>query len=155
MTFKDLNIRLRQLVSGVVDRETMGKVADRAKELVTDRTRKGFGVEAEGAPKTRLKGLSESYKKQRRRLRKQGKLDNSTTPGKSNLTQSGQMLKSLKTRASNGQAEVFLGNEEAKTKAKHQADSGRKFMNLSKTEQREIKKIIETELINDIKKKGL
>ncbi len=133
----------------------MSEVAELAKDMVVNRTSKGFGVNSSNGPKVRLKGISESYKKQRRRLSKQGKLSAETSPQKSNLTKSRQMLSSVDSKASVGQAEVFLNNRKAEEKAKHQAEDGREFMNLSRTELNKITKLIEEKIIKDINKKGL
>lgn len=155
MTFKDLEIKIAALIDGIVKKSTMDDVANMAKDMVVERTSKGFGVKVKEGPKERLKGLSESYKKQRRRLKKQGKLATETTPNKSNLTKSRQMLDSVAAKASTGQATVYLNNDKAGKKAEYQASEGREFMNLSKSEVNKIKKFIEEKIISDIKKKGL
>lgn len=133
----------------------MQDVADLAKSLVLDRTSKGFGVKRPEGNSERLKPLSESYKKERKRLSKRGKLSNQTTVGKSNLTKTRQMLNSVNAKASTAQAEVYLNNELARSKAEYQENDDRAFMNLSKNEVSKIKKLIESKLLNDIRKKGL
>lgn len=155
MTFKHVNIQIKALIAGVVSRNNMQKIANTAKAMVIDRTAKGYGVPQPEGPKERLKGLSESTKKRRNRLKRQGKLSSETTPKKSNLTESRHMLDSVRAKATTGEATVYLSNSEANKKAKYQEDSGRIFMNLSKNEVNKIKKEIEQGLINDIKKKGL
>lgn len=155
MTFKKLDIQLRTLLSGIVKKSVMLEIAEQAKSLVVERTSRGFGVKAPEGKAERLKGLSDSYKKKRRRLKAQGRLSGQTTPTKSNLTQTRQMLDSVDARASEARAEVFLNNERARDKAELQANDGREFMNLSKTEVNKIKVELEKKLINDIKKRGL
>lgn len=155
MTFKKLNIQINALIEGVIRRETMSEVGELVRDLVKSRTKKGFGVAEPEGKATRLKGLSESYKKRRRTLKKQGKLDQSTSPTKSNLTQTSQMLDSVKSKASTAKAEVFLDNEKAQRKAELQANDNREFMNLSKSEVNKIKKLLEQKIIDDIKKRGL
>lgn len=154
MDLKDLTIKLKGLVRGTLNREDFRQIGEQIKDTVVNRTQKGFGVDENGAPQTRLKGLSESYKKQRSRLKKQGKLSGNTTANKSNLTKSGKMLSDIKVRATNDSVTVFPSGKDRK-KAIYQDEAGRKFMNLSKSEINKIKKEIENKIINDIKKQGL
>lgn len=133
----------------------MKELGKKAETMVKERTRKGFGVEKDNGPKTNLKGLSESYKKQRRRLSRQGKLSGETTPGKSNLTKSGKMIDSVTSSASRNEALIYIADSKSKEKAKHQSEDGRTFMNLSKTENNELLKIVEDAIKKDITKKGL
>ena len=155
MNFKRLNIGLKQLISGIVEEKNMKEIGSITKDIVVSRTKKGFGVEKNGSPQKRLKGLSESYKKQRRRLRRQGKLAGDTSPVKSNLTKGGDMLADVTFSASTAKTEVFIKTDKNNKKAEFQSDSGRNFMNLSKTELDKIKKKMEEMIKNDIKKKGL
>lgn len=155
MSFKKLNISLKQLIPGLIKESHMKEVGEFTKDMVVARTKKGFGVDKDGAPQKRLKGLSESYKKQRRRLRRQGKLAGDTTPTKSNLTKKGEMLSDLDSRASEAKAEVFIKTDKNRKKADLQAKSGREFMNLSKSELEKIKKKFEEKIKQDITKKGL
>lgn len=155
MTFKKLDIQIKALIEGVIKKNTMQEVADLAKSLVVNRTNRGFGVKTPEGKAERLKALSASYKRKRRRLKASGELSAQTTPAKSNLTKTRQMLDSVDARASTAKAEVFLKNERAKEKAELQANEGREFMNLSKNEVKKVKKLIEDKIINDIKKKGL
>jgi hypothetical protein len=133
----------------------MRQVGKLAKEIVVDRTSRGFGVSQPEGNKEKLKSLSTEYKRDRRRLKKQGKLASQTTPTKSNLTKSRQMLDSVDFNGQKGKAEVFLNDNRAETKAQLQARQDRKFMNLSKDETKQVVKLLEEKIINDIKKKGL
>lgn len=155
MTFKQLEIQIKAVIQGVIKKSTMQEVANLAKNQVVERTSKGFGVKKPEGPKERLKGISESTKKRRRRYAKAGDLSSETSPNKSNLTRSRQMLKSVDAKASTAKAEVFLNNEQARNKAEDQVNQGREFMNLSKTEVQKIKKLLEQKIIDDINKKGL
>lgn len=155
MKLKDLSLRFKTLIPDILDQGVMSEAAIIAKEMVRSHTKKGYGVDKEGAPQKRLKGLSESYKKQRRRLKRQGILSPDTTPNKSNLTNTGDMLKSLSHRSTRNTATVFLKGDKEKKKAEKQAKVGRKFMNLSKSERQRIKKIIQEAIHKGINKKGL
>lgn len=155
MNLNDLNRKLRAVIDGISEKVNTTKIGEVAKELIVNRTSRGFGVNDSGGREGKLKPLKASYKKQRRRLRKQGRLSGETAPDKSNLTQTRQMLNSVNSRGETGKAVVFLDNAGANEKASLQEQAGRKFMNLSKGELDKIAKLIETQIANDIKKKGL
>jgi hypothetical protein len=67
------------------------QVAREAASLIRRRTRRGLGVREEGGASSPLKPLSRSYVEQRKRMR----LSAFTSPGKSNLTRSSELLESL------------------------------------------------------------
>ena len=118
----------------------MRKYGETAASMIKLRTRLGDGVPAEGAEKRRLKALAQSTREQRKELSRQGRLSSETTPGKSNLTRTGQLLDSEGvTRVSQGQVAVGpqgirddgLTNEEV---ARYVTDQGRPFNHLSRVE---------------------
>jgi phage gpG-like protein len=155
MTPKQFADKMRKLSKTTIDKELMDEIASKTTKNVQTRTRKGFGVDTDGSKATKLEGLSESYKKQRKRLRKQGKLDSTTSPSKSNLTKSGDMLKDITYKTTENTATIFIGNNKGVKKAKYQDKVGRKFMNLSKNEIKEIEDIVDEKIQKDIKKIGL
>ncbi len=73
--------------------KTLREVGEYAADRIAKRTRLGKGVDQEGGEPFPLKPLSEGYVKGRRR-RRDG-LDTTTSPKKSNLTYTGQMLRAL------------------------------------------------------------
>lgn len=155
MDLKDLKKALDRVINGLGDQAQMSKIAKKATEQVHDRTKKGFGVDKHEGPKKRLKGLKDSYKTKRKKLKRQGRLADDTTPSKSNLTKSGAMLDNIKYEAKKGEATVYISGGKNKQKATYQANAGRTFMNLSKNEAKELVNIIEKEINDDIKKNGL
>lgn len=74
---------------------TLREVGDYAADRIAKRTKLGKGVAGEGQEAFPLKPLSEGYVKARKRKRTSGTLDNTTSPKKSNLTLTGQMLRAL------------------------------------------------------------
>ena len=110
--------RIRAIKKSVVDAlkeiqssAGMRQLGREATTIVRRRTLLGFGVPSNGAPREKLKSLSTSYKQQRRGeigfFTKNNKvipfvpktkptLSSKTTPSKSNLTFSGELLDSLK-----------------------------------------------------------
>lgn len=155
LKISDLQIKLKTLISDTVDRSLMDKIGREVTDIVKTRTRKGFGVKTNLGPQTRLKGLSESYKKQRIRLKAAGKLSKHATPNKSNLTKSGDMIDSTKHKTTKNTVVISPIGNKNKRKAKYQAKAGRIAYNLSKSENRRIIKLIDQEFNKDINKKGL
>lgn len=74
-------------------KKNMRLIAERAIQLIVRRTQKGFGVKNNNGQEIPLKALSSVYIEQRKRQRQL--LDGTTSPIKSNLTFSGQMLRSM------------------------------------------------------------
>ena len=69
----------------------MDKVGQFSVDIIVRRTRLGYGVDKELGPRSRLAGLSEKYIQKRKGIR----LDATTRPARSNLTNTGQMLRSM------------------------------------------------------------
>lgn len=155
MNFKDLSKKLAKILDNVGEARQMDRVAKVAAKEVRDRTRDGYGVPKPLSKRERLKKLKETYQKRRQSLRKQGKLSSQTTPTKSNLTKSGEMIDNVDGRGSKNKAEVFVKGKKNKDKAAQQSDAGRTFMNLSKKEAEKAVNIIKEDIEKDIKKNGL
>lgn len=155
MRVKEAQIKIKTLVSDSINSALMDKVGREIKETVQARTRKGYGVKEPKGKQERLKGLTESYKKQRKRLKAQGKLSGETTPNTSNLTKSGDMVNSIDYVVNKTTVTVSATGKKNKAKARYQADAGRVAFNLSRSEFNKITKLIENEIQNDIKRKGL
>jgi hypothetical protein len=124
----------------------------KAANLIRIRTRLGSGVKSVGGTKQALKPLADSTKENRKRLKIQGKLSSLTSPGKSNLTMTGQMLESLKGDAvSRGKGIIRLTGTRpeglSNEKLGEYVSEARPFMNLTKSELKEI--------VDDIRKDAL
>lgn len=154
MTIQQLQIKFKTLIKATVDKSLMDRIGSEVAQIVKTRTRKGFGVSANLAPQKRLKGISESYKKQRKRLATQGRLSSETTVNRSNLTKTGDMLDDITHTSTTNTATIFIKSSRNRGKAERGAKE-RPFMNLSKSEANKITRIVEEELRKDIKKKGL
>lgn len=155
MTFKDLNVKLKALVSGISDDEVLREIGNEARQMIKSRTRNGYGVVEDNAPATRLPGLSESYKKQRKRLARQGKLSPDTTPNKSNMTKTGELLDTMVVSVKGDTVTVSPNGKKNAKKAKYNAEKGRVVYNLSKKENQAIRRIVNEKIKTDIKKQGL
>lgn len=97
MTAKsELRRFVRDLKKGTdawTSKKNMRLIAERAIQLIVRRTQKGFGVKNNNGQEIPLKALSAVYIEQRKR--KRSELDGTTSPIKSNLTFTGQMLRSM------------------------------------------------------------
>lgn len=93
---KDLDDFVRKLKSGtgvVASKNTMRLIGERCIQLIVRRTQKGLGVARTGGQEIPLRNLSDSYIEYRRKKARQ--LDPTTRPITSNLTFTGQMLRSM------------------------------------------------------------
>jgi hypothetical protein len=115
------------------DAETtiLNNAANSLKDDMQARIRKGFGVSEEGGGKSRFKPLSAGYKKQRASM----KLSSTTSKGKSNVTQTGDMIESMSVK--DGQLSI-TGRDNIDKAGWVQKD--RPFMHASK---QETKRVIE------------
>lgn len=112
--------------------ETLGEGAN---SLIKKRTRLGYGVSSHEGDKERLKPLSDAYKK----VRKSHPKSSDTTPAKSNLTRTGEMLDSLDYQVSQGSVKITFKTQNNVDKAGYVTQGGRPFMNLSKPEINQLK----------------
>lgn len=121
--------------------ENMLKYGKQAAGMVKLRTRLGSGVGSEGEEKGALAPLKHSTIKQRQALQSKNRLSNLTTPGKSNLTRTGQLLDSVEAHDPES-GSVMVGPRGDRSDSKLSNDevgafvttAGRPFNNLSKTE---------------------
>jgi hypothetical protein len=78
-----------------ISHANLKNIGDFASGLIRVRTRLGYGVDSEGGERQRLEPLTPRYILKRKLARKSGKLYEETSPTKSNLTFTGQMLNSI------------------------------------------------------------
>lgn len=83
--------KLQMTVKQAVSKTAMRAVGKFAVDTIVKRTRLGYGVDEQFGPRSRLFALSEGYIDRRRGL----DLDSTTRPNRSNLTNTGQMLRSM------------------------------------------------------------
>lgn len=92
MKSEDFSKNLKKIMDELLRQaeESLNDLGNEAAQLIKKRTRLGYGVSEVGGTKEKLEPLSEPYKKQRK-----GKISGPTTPAKSNLTYSGELLDDL------------------------------------------------------------
>lgn len=149
--FKKNSIKLKTML-----RDTLPEIGSKMKEMVLERTRKGYGIPKNGQRISKLKKLERSYVDFRKKYKH---LSSETTPAKSNLTLTGSMLDNLNVRTNYqkwtatlkpaGRDRYGISN---KKKAGYAHDSGRPFLYLSPKEEKELVKIYEKDLNKIIKK---
>lgn len=86
---------LEGALEAVTSKAAMMKYGKMLLSFILSRTRSGSGVPSYGAQLEELKKLKPATKEERKRLKEKGLLSSKTTPGKSNLTRTGQLLDSM------------------------------------------------------------
>ena len=171
---------MNKAVDEILGPQAMGQIVDEATIIVRRRTLLGFGVAADGSRRQKLKKLADSYIEQRAgkavyftdkqgrvrriptssRFRSRLKLSPKTTPGKSNLTLTGQLLDSLRGFVTGpGRGEIRpvglrsdgLSNEDV---ARFVDEAGRPFLHLSDNEIKQLE-IFAGELFEALLRKNL
>ena len=140
---------LKSATKTSVNKKAMDFLAQSAITLIVKRTRLGYGVKQDGGSRFALSGIKWSDKY--RRLRDTYPLDETTRPGKSNLTLTGQMLRSVQVLKTTKDG-VVIGpqgprddNKTNENIAKWNAKRGRIFMNLSQNERGQLVRLFRRE----------
>lgn len=163
--FKRSLARIRQVkerfasaVKGVHTPEYMKEVGDFAAKRIKTRTKLGWSVKDTGAQKERMKPLKQTSVEQRKKMLEQGRLSGLTTPKKSNLTRTGQLLDSIRPKNAT-RSTVKVGptgqRDDGKTNQRvgeYVSDAGRPFNNLSDAERQAVTDKIRRDLQNLIRK---
>lgn len=100
---------LRRGTGAAASKANMRLIGERAIQLIVRRTQQGFGVSKTGGNQFKLKQLSQNYIDYRNKNR--NKLDPTTKAGTSNLTFSGQMLRSMTVKSVSNSVVTFGPND--------------------------------------------
>lgn len=160
MSIKSDLDKFAKLVNAAIESATSQKsrneIAQTIADRIRERTRQGYGVKKAGATQTKLKALKDSTIASRKSKKRRGLLSDKTSPSKSNLTESAQMLDALKGRAINKLVSLeFAGKRKrspvtnAEVAAFAEAN-GREFFNVSAEDIRWL-----TKVLNDILNENL
>ena len=135
----DFENKLKMALNKLASPQMLKQIGDKALDLVRERSTAGFGVQDTSdqiKPKKRFKRLSQPYIAQRARMA--GKLSPRTSPEKSNVTLTGQMLDSMKSTVSTGKVTIDVsGNRRGKGAKSNKEvkgyveEGGRPFNNLT------------------------
>lgn len=139
-TLKDVGVQIEKAMKELTSKKYLQEIGDFTADMIRLRTQLGYGVDSAGSTRARLKPLSEGYKEKR----KKSKLNANTSATKSNLTNTGQLLSSIKTVAIRGTT-VFVGPSGSRSGGstneqigEYVTEQGRPFNNLSNTEQKRL-----------------
>jgi hypothetical protein len=152
LDFKDLKDKLDKALANVLNKETFDGIGKITSQSIKNRTRLGKGVSQSEGSLEQLKPLADSTKKIRTSKKKSGKLSSQTAPAKSNLTETGQMLDSIKYQSSATEVRIYIEGSDNQKKATDQANQGRKFMNLSKSEVNEVLRFLQNKIKDSFNK---
>ena len=140
-SFDDFTRRFSRDIDNAIDKSFdssyLREVGSQIVNQIQVRTRSGFGVARNDTRQTRLRALSTNYIELRRFARSVGLLANTTTPGRSNLTFTGNMLGSIRYRVEKRSINFSFSNQEAEETAE-EVQVRRPFFNLSSTEIRNL-----------------
>lgn len=136
---KKINANLQKIMEELQKKEVMDAIGQVVSESIAKRTRQGSGVKEYGEEKEKLAALKPSYVNFRE---KTIKLDTTTTPGKSNLTLTGEMLSDIYHTAEEGKVTIGFRSLFSNNKAywahfpegKNAGRAPRPFFHFSKTE---------------------
>lgn len=157
-SFKEIEDALKKAIETVTAVPSFRSIAKLAAEIIVRRTRLGRGVKKAGGPSAPLKKLTSKYIEKRKRDQEEGTLSANTTPGRSNLTRTSQMLNSIKGEAvSRGQIVIAATGSRKDETATNEDVAGfvskdRPFMVLSDAEVRQITQEIEKKLSEEIER---
>lgn len=138
--FEDIPKIVERALNEMTSNRNLRVLGEDAKKLIQKRTRLGGGVKTSLGPRMKLNKLSGPYKKQRKR--KKGNLDKTTSPAKSNLTFTGQMLREIGVKIRKNRISLKFIDPFAKKKAKWVQDAGREFFHISRPEFKQLQKIM-------------
>lgn len=133
----------------------MAEYASILADLIRVRTRLGYGAKTEGGPKGKFRELSKAYKKQRK---KKG-VASTTSANKSNLTNTGKMLDSLKGKGTGETTgEVYIADKQREEVAGYHETGtdkmpSRPFMHVDAATKKKLTDSIRRDLIKQLRKK--
>lgn len=139
--------------------ELMKELGDAAAERLVKRTRLGRGVAEPEGESFPLKPLSDGYKEARKKNK--GDLSELTSPGKSNLTRTSQMLSSIKALKPNrGTIKIAPTGKRSESNLTNEDVAGyvsreRPFLNLSKPEVAGLTRLVREKIDEILSRLGL
>lgn len=145
-------LNLEHLIENTVNSQLIQKLGELAIEQIRNRTRLGYGVAELGGPQQKLASLAKNTVVNRKAAKQEGKLSGKTSPKKSNLTHTGELLDSIKFICNGRSLEVYIAGERNRKVAEFVADQGRPFFTLSKSEVSRLVDVIQQAIDTYIKK---
>lgn len=153
-TLRKLQRKLTEALDDVEFDEYFEPIPD----IIKERARGGQGITKDGGAKKNLKKLANSTMLGRELLERKGRLSSETSPVTSNLTQSGQMLDSIRLTKVNGKKYIVEFEESRDDDklntdlVKYNEEKGRTFFGLTKTERRTLERNVQKKINALVKK---
>lgn len=141
---------VKKILEKLKSPESLKELGTKVIDMVRNRTRLGYGCSKDGK-KEKLDALSDPYVKQRRNRKKKGTLSSLTSPAKSNLTLTGDMLKNMDYKVDKEQLVIEFSDEFSTNKATWNTDKERPFMNLTEQETKRVTELIKDEVAKLVK----
>lgn len=156
---KQITARINQSLKDAAKAENMIPTAQFAIDTIVKRARLGYGVAEDEGEKFKFPSLSPSYQKFRSKFHG---LSDTTSPSKSNITLTGQLLDSVQI-ITKRDGEIVMGPAGVrrdgklsnKTLAGYPADKGRPFMFISKLEYQQVLRFYRKTFGDLLDKQGL
>lgn len=150
--------QMKQAIEDVSAPAYMKQFGEYARDRIVKRTKLGKGVSERGGDAEQLKKLSDSYRTQRKNLQNKGKLADDTSPARSNLTRTGQMLNNIEVQAKTASALISAKGSRTDGNLTNADVAGyvsveRPFLNLSKPELNGLNSFIRSILESIVKKR--
>lgn len=151
MSIKSIEDLVRKIKSIKINKRVCQKVGEETKKMIVERTIKGIG--ADKGKQKRFKKLKKNTIKQRKKTKAEGNMSPLTTPRKSNMIETGELLNSITLKADSKGFEIFPKGKENQAKAEGNQDLGRKIFDTTVRETNKIKEMFEEEILKEFNKK--
>lgn len=148
---KHLQKQLKEAVDHVTSKSYLKEVGTELAEDIKKRTRLGYGVAESLDRQKKFKPLAASTKKARKGMKKRGTLSGDTSPSKSNLTMTGEMVDDLFVETRIGVISLRLKKAFSKKKAKWNKEKGRSFLEVSRSQYNSLVKKLQKDILNKLK----
>lgn len=148
----------KELEKTVKSKAFYDEIGEGVANQIRKRTRLGYGVNASGA-QVKLEPTAPATQKAKQQKKKEGKLSNQTTPKRSNLTDTGQLLDSIHHKSTNDKTTIQFKNARKNSEIGNkrlaeivQFIGGRIFFELTNPEKNNLKRVIEKKIQELIKR---
>lgn len=153
MANKDLGeLDISDLLDVVKTAAFLKKIAEAATQNLKTRVRLGYAVAQDSGPQGKFKPLADSTVSKRRKL-KSPPLSENTTPKRSNLTQTGELIDSITYRISGNKIEIYLEGARNQKVAEY-VTPARPFFHLSAIEVSRLVDIVDSALNTYLKQRN-
>lgn len=158
--FKKFTDKLAKKIVEVKSRRIQDELGAFAVELIRKRSRLGYGITAKGGDKVRFPALSENYIAYRKKNK--GELDQTTSAKKSNITFTGQLLRSLGYRVRGKDSGILIQVSGRRRDGTTNEDvaldllnkRNRRFIGLTRSEERQLARFYRQQFRGVIRRRG-